>query len=311
MTWVPPWRPHRRTSDSAARSVDARYGHATPTCPRLTQLRIVDDYLAVNAANWDARADAHMGPGGYRVSMLDDPAWLSSVVRFDRPRLGDVRGLDGLHLQCHLGTDTISLARLGARMTGVDLSSRSLEHARVLAERAGAQIDYVQADVSSAPTALGGRTFDLVYTGIGALCWLPSVTRWAEVVAGLLKPGGELFIREGHPVLWAMDDPRPDELPVLAFPYFETEGVRFSEEQTYAGDEPIGSPDIVHFNHGLAEIFNALWSAGMEITMFDEHMSVPWNPLGDAMIDTGNDEWQLRVNPERLPATYTLRARKR
>lgn len=181
--------------------MDARYGHATPTCPRLTQLRIVDDYLAVNAANWDARADAHMGPGGYRVSMLDDPAWLSSVVRFDRPRLGDVRGLDGLHLQCHLGTDTISLARLGARMTGVDLSSRSLEHARVLAERAGAQIDYVQADVSSAPTALGGRTFDLVYTGIGALCWLPDIRRWGQTVAQLLRPGGRLFVRDAHPVL--------------------------------------------------------------------------------------------------------------
>lgn len=86
----------------------------------LTQLTIVGDYLSVNAANWDARAEAHMGPGGFQVNMLDDPAWLSSVVRFDQPRLGDVRGLDGLHLQCHLGTDTISLARLGARMTGLD-----------------------------------------------------------------------------------------------------------------------------------------------------------------------------------------------
>jgi 2-polyprenyl-3-methyl-5-hydroxy-6-metoxy-1,4-benzoquinol methylase len=130
----------------------------------------VDDYLSVNAANWDARADAHTGPGGYRLDLVEDPAWTSSVVRFDRPRLGDVRGLDGLHLQCHLGTDTVSLSRLGARMTGLDLSRRSLEYARALAERAGEQVDYVQADVYSAPEALGGRTFDLVYTGIGALC---------------------------------------------------------------------------------------------------------------------------------------------
>ena len=92
----------------------------------LSQSRMVDDYQAVNASNWDARAEAHMGPGGYDLDRLDDPAWLSSVVRFDQPYLGEVDGREGLHLQCHLGTDTISLARLGLRMTGLDLSSRSL-----------------------------------------------------------------------------------------------------------------------------------------------------------------------------------------
>lgn len=270
------------------------------------------DYRSINHANWETRVPVHAASEDYRLDrFIAEPDLLSEVVEFDRPRLGDVEGLDVVHLQCHLGNDSLSLARLGGNVTGLDFSASALEHARRVSAEGGPHVEYVDADVYDAVEVLGAGRFDLVYTGIGALCWLPSVTRWAEVVAGLLKPGGELFIREGHPVLWAMDDPRPDELPVLAFPYFETEGVRFSEEQTYAGDEPIGSPDIVHFNHGLAEIFNALWSAGMEITMFDEHMTVPWNPLGDAMIETDNDEWQLRVNPERLPATYTLRARKR
>ena len=112
-----------------------------------------------------------------------------------------VNGLDGLHLQCHLGTDTLSLARLGARMTGLDLSPRSLAHAAVIAGRAGQEIDFVEADVYGAVDALGERRFDLVYTGIGALCWLPDIRRWAETVARLLRPGGRLFVRDGHPVL--------------------------------------------------------------------------------------------------------------
>jgi SAM-dependent methyltransferase len=161
----------------------------------------VDDYLSVNAANWDARADVHSGPGGYQLHLFDDPDWISDVVRFDRPRLGDLAGLDGLHLQCHLGTDTVSLARLGARMTGLDLSGRSLEVARGVAARGGAEVAFVQADVYSAPEALAGRTFDLVYTGIGALCWLPDIRRWARTVALLLRAGGRLFVRDAHPVL--------------------------------------------------------------------------------------------------------------
>ena len=120
-------------------------------------------------------------------------------------------GLDVVHLQCHIGTDTLSLARLGARMTGLDFSSPALDLAKGLARDTGADIEYVEADVYQAPDLLGRDRFDMVFTGIGALCWLPSVARWAEVVSALLKPGGRLFIREGHPMLWSLADPRdPD-----------------------------------------------------------------------------------------------------
>src|SRR5690606_5114585 len=121
---------------------------------------------------------------GYGIDrLLADPAGLSGAVAFDRPRLGDIAGLDVVHLQCHLGTDTLSLARLGARVTGVDLSGVSLAEARSIAQRAGVAIEYVESDVYAAPDALGGRRFDLVYTGIGAICWLPSIDRWARTVA--------------------------------------------------------------------------------------------------------------------------------
>lgn len=295
---------------------------------RAGKITVMSDYLGVNAANWDARAEVHMGPGGYNVDVLDDPAWLSSVVRFDLPRLGDVRGLDALHLQCHVGTDTISLSRLGARLTGVDLSSRSLEYARVLAERAGAQIDYVQADVYSAPEALGGRTFDLVYTGIGALCWLPDIRKWGQTVARLLRPGGRLCVRDAHPVLnsvigLVVRDHHPDRdqqpdisgpgvaTPALELPYWENEdGLTWSDEVSYTGQAPVLSPVSREWNHALSEIVMAVLDAGLTLELLQEHDSVPWDALPGLMVQDEAGEHRLAQRPQRLPASFTLLARK-
>ena len=272
-----------------------------------------DDYRAINHANWESRVAFHVASPEYGFERFrDDPTHLSDVVRFDLPRLGDIAGLDVVHLQCHIGTDTLSLARLGANVTGLDFSGSAIEAARDLSATAGPAVEYVVADVYDAPAALGEGRFDLVFTGIGALCWLPSIGRWADVVARLLRPGGELFIREGHPVIWAMDDPRPDGLVALEYPYFETEGIPFVEDTTYvAHDGTLAAPATVSFNHGLGEIFNALWSHGFEITVFDEHDSVPWPALGDQMADVGGGEFRLIDRPERLPHSYTLRARLR
>jgi hypothetical protein len=112
-------------------------------------------------------------------------------------------------------------------------------------------------------------------------------------------------------VLWSLSDPRPDGLLVIEYPYFETEGVPFSDEQSYVPHEaPLASPDIIHFNHGLAEVITAAMDAGMILTAIEEHETVPWNPLGSAMEDVGNGEFRLRRDTARLPATYTLQATK-
>lgn len=268
-------------------------------------------YLAVNLANWNSRVRHHERAYGLQ-EFRADPAHLSDVVRFDLPRLGSVDGLDVVHLQCHIGTDTLSLARLGARsVTGLDFSAPALQVAAQLAADCATAIDYVESELYDAVEALGAARFDLVYTGIGALCWLPEIRRWAQVVAALLRPGGRLFIREGHPMLWSLADPRPDDLIVVEFPYFETDGVHFSEPLSYVPhDEPLTSPDIVCFNHGLAQVITALMSAGMSLTAIEEHDTVPWNPLADAMEPVGGGEYRLRQAPQRLAATYTLQATK-
>jgi len=274
----------------------------------------VEDYAELNRASWDERAPAHAASPDYGVDRFaSDPAYLSEVVRFDRPRLGDITGLRGAHLQCHIGTDTISLARLGAGMTGLDFSPASIAQARRIAGLAGADVRFVQAEVYDALTVLEPASFDLVYTGIGALCWLPDIARWAAVAAGLLRPGGRLFIREGHPMLWALADPRPDRLLVVEYPYFEREEpMVFDEGGTYVETDAVFTHNRTHeWNHGLGEIITALMTAGMDLTGLAEHDSVPWEALPGQMERIEGGEWRLADRPWRLAHSYTLQAVRR
>ena len=142
------------------------------------------------------------------------------MVSYDRSALGDLTGLDAVHLQCHIGTDTVSLARLGARVTGVDFSPGAL--AVAASSRRECRIDarFVESELYAVPEVLDAE-FDLVYTGVGALNWLPDIAGWARVVAGLLRPGGRLYLRDAHPMLLTMDYQRTDDLLSVVEPYFE------------------------------------------------------------------------------------------
>ena len=269
-------------------------------------------HLDANRANWDDRASAHavrtgLGYGVQRY--VTDSALLSDVVSFDRDRLGDITGLNTVHLQCHIGTDTLSLARLGARVTGLDFSPIALAEARALVAETGDAVDFVESDLYSALTVLPPASFDLVYTGIGALCWLPSIERWAAVVAGLLVPGGRLFIREGHPILWAMDERLDDDLH-LRFPYFEQqEPLEWDDDSTYvATDRPITNTKTYEWNHGLGEIVTALLNAGLTLTMLVEHDSVPWEALPGQMLERPNGEFALDAFAGVAPLSYTIQA---
>ncbi len=273
-------------------------------------------YLSLNRANWDDRAPLHAASPGYQVqAFVDDPHHLSGVVRFDQPRLGDVSRLDGIHLQCHIGTDTISLSRLGARMTGLDLSGVSIEHARRIAAAARADVDYIVSDVYAADTAVAGRTFDLVYVSLGALCWLPSVDRWAEVVAGLLRPGGRLFIRDSHPMLDTLDRDETSGFLHPVWPYFETPQPEvWDDAVTYvpaaAGDLHRITHTTTHsWNHALGEIVTAVLGHGLVLTLLEEHDSVPFSPFPGMVVDDLG-EWRLAEDPSCVAMSFTLGATK-
>lgn len=266
----------------------------------------MSDHFEANRRNWDERSHLHVASAGYDIDRLrsgDDQ--LSDVVAFDRRYLGDLSGMRVVHLQCHIGTDTLSLARFGADVVGLDQSSDSLNHARRLFDDTGTAGTFVEGNVYDAPSLLGSR-FDLVYTGVGALNWLPSVDRWAGVVAALLRPGGRLYVREGHPMLWALDDDASDGLRIT-YPYFETiEPLVFDEDTTYVEHPaPIVNTRTYEWNHGLGEIFTALTGHGLVVTTMREHRGLEWK-MFDHMV---YEDRQWKLPPEQrdlVPMMYSM-----
>jgi 2-polyprenyl-3-methyl-5-hydroxy-6-metoxy-1,4-benzoquinol methylase len=272
----------------------------------------LDEHRSANLRNWEERVPAHTAPGGYDVDrLLADPGQISRVVGYDAPRLGDLTGQRVLHLQCHIGTDTLSLARLGASVTGVDFSPAALAAARDLCARAGVDARFVESEVYDAPSALAGETFDLVYTSVGVLNWLPDISGWGQVVAALLRPGGRLFLREFHPMVFTIDERRTDDLLVVTYPYFETEDpLSWDDPTTYGNVEArLESSVTYEWNHGLAETVMAVIDAGLRLDALVEHRELEWQMLPQQVQDDAG-RWVLPHGPERLPLMFTLMATK-
>jgi SAM-dependent methyltransferase len=274
----------------------------------------LDEDRRLNYENWEDRVPIHAASQTYDLAGLaSDPERVTGVIARDRFRLPDLSGRDVVHLQCHIGTDTLSLARLGARsVTGYDFSPSALAVARNLAHDAGVDITYIEGELYDAPELLGRRRFDVVYTGTGALGWLPDIRGWARVVSGLMRPGGILHLHEGHPVLWSLDD-RDDELLAIEYPYFETaEPIAIDEgARTYTdGDtSSMTHTETREWNHGLGEIVQAIIDAGLTLTMLEELTYCDWLALPSVMEIGKDNAAVLRDRPERLPLTYTLQAR--
>ena len=268
-----------------------------------------DQYLADNQANWNDRVPIHAGPDGYRLDRyVDDPNRISEVVARDKAYLGDISGKTLLHLQCHIGTDTVSLARLGAKVTGVDFSAPALDVARGLASDLGLDATFVQSDVYAAAEVLDEQ-FDIVYTGVGAINWLPDVARWAQVVAACTRPGGTFYMQEGHPFLWALDHDRTDGQLVVTEPYFEeVQPATWNEGTTYLGTGTVDHTTSHEWNHGLGEILTALIGAGFRIDRLDEHTSLYWLAL-QHMYEETEGHWVLPEHQRnRVPLMYSLKA---
>ncbi|MET9274500.1 class I SAM-dependent methyltransferase [Kribbella sp. NPDC003557] len=261
--------------------------------------------VAANEADWNARAPLHAASDFY-----DRPAdfWFADYEWAD---LGPLDGRDVLHLQCHLGTETIEFARRGARTSGLDLSEKSLEAAREIATEAGVEVDYLHADVYDAVRAVGGRRFDVVYTGKGALCYLPDLQQWAEVVRELLKPGGVLYIVEFHPLLNSLREvslPGESDELVLRADYLEGRGpIAHDSTVTYTGDEVPGRQTSYEWRHGLGEIVTTLAGAGFRITGLRESEVLPW-PRWAAMRQTPDGWWRLPDDAPRIPLFFALKA---
>jgi SAM-dependent methyltransferase len=265
--------------------------------------------VAANNRNWDARAPIHAASKFYAIGERDPLSWFAP---FEWRDLGELVGRDVLHLQCHLGVETAAFALKGARTTGLDFSSVSVREAQRIAHEAGLAIDYVHADVYDAVEALGDRRFDIVYTGKGALCYLPDLSEWARTVAQLLKPGGFLYVAEFHPLFNALG---PTQKPgdnfdlVLRYDYLGGRGAVVRDSLYTYTDGPALAGDTVHYEwpHGLGEVVTALARTDFVIASLTETRLLPW-PRWPQMVRTDGGWWAMPPDEPRFPLLYGLKA---
>lgn len=265
--------------------------------------------MRANEANWDARTPVHLASRFYGLGESLDPSrWFASWEWED---LGELADRDVLHLQCHLGTETLAFAERGARTVGLDISEATVTAARGIAAKAGLDVTYVRANVYDAVEALEQRRFDVVCTGKGALCYLPDLDRWAETVAQLLRPGGLLYIVEFHPLLNSLGPkPAPDDTGelLLRHDYLGAPGVTVHRDATFTytdGPAVAGATESFEWMHGMDEAINALIGAGLTVRRLRESDELPW-PRWPRMERTESGWWRL---PEpRIPLLYGLLA---
>ncbi len=273
----------------------------------------LDEYQKNNQANWNDRARVHVTSEMYGLAnYIEEPERISDVVSFDAPLIGDIKGKSAVHLQCHIGTDTISLARLGAvDVAGLDFSETAVAEARKFSEACGAQVEYVAGNVYDAPELLG-RQFDLVYTGVGAINWIADLDRWAAAVAGCLKPGGQFYIREMHPMAFVFEEVDGKILPTYNYFTGPNNPLTWDEAWTYTdGDASTITHTKQHeWNHSIAEVFNALTTHGMEVTRIEEHQSIEWQFVPSAVME-GN-QWYLPTDlRQMMPLMFSMWATKK
>ena len=266
--------------------------------------RGMSGYSEANRAMWDERVPIHVDGEFYDLEGFIRGG--SSNLPFEVDELGDVEGRSLVHLQCHIGKDTVSWARRGARVSGLDFSAPAIEAARMLAERIGVEADFVVSDLYDAQAAFGHRTFDIVYTGRGALNWLPDIERWAQVAAALVAPGGVLYVSEFHPFTHVFADA---DLTV-AYDYFHDEPVVWDEPGTYADmTAKTVNNRCYEWNHGLGAVVSAVIDAGLQIELLHEHDITEFERW--PMLVRGDDgRYRLPEGTPSLPLMYSLRARR-
>lgn len=261
-----------------------------------------------NRANWNERVAVHLR--SYDLAPLR--AGKGRLTPIEIAELGDVRGKRILHLQCHIGTDTLTLAQMGAEVTGLDFSPPAIAAARALAAEIGVDARFVVSDLYAAPDVLPEPgAFDLVYTTWGTICWLPDIAGWARVVAHFLKPGGALYFADGHPAAYVFDDDvaGPAGFPGWFMPYFATDPLIQDDPRDYSDSAArLAASRTYQYAHPLGAIVGALLDAGLRLEFLHEHDRVAWRMFAALVPDEGG----LYRWPDQawLPLAVSLMARR-
>ncbi|MGD8966979.1 MAG: class I SAM-dependent methyltransferase [Anaerolineae bacterium] len=268
----------------------------------------MNEYLRANRKRWNELTPLHARSAFYDLQGLR--AGGLTLMPLEREEVGDVAGKSLLHLQCHFGLDTLSWARLGAQVTGVDFSEEAITLAQALSDELGIEADFICSDLYDLPTVLTSQ-FDIVFASYGVLCWLPDLTRWAEIIAHFLRPGGTFYIAEIHPFAAVFYDEEDAESLEVFYPYFHTpEPLRFEEEGSYA----VPDTQVVHtvtyeWPHSLGDVINSLISAGLQIEFLHEFPYACYGMF--PFLEQDEDGWwRSKDRDGSIPMTFSLKATK-
>jgi ubiquinone/menaquinone biosynthesis C-methylase UbiE len=260
------------------------------------------NYFEINKKSWNKRTPLHVNSDFYDVAgFLNGQNSLNDI---ELTLLGDVKGKKILHLQCHFGQDTLSLRRMGARVTGVDFSDKAIEEARNLAQKAGLEAQFICCNVYDLPQYLDEQ-FDIVFTSYGTITWLPDLNEWAKVIAHFLKPNGKFVLAEFHPFIWAFDN----DFEGIAYPYFNRGAFVAQQTGTYAAKNAAIKIEYVFWNHSVSETFNALVNNGLRIDILNEYDYSPYDCCAK-MVAIAPKKFQIIPFGDKAPLVYAIQATK-
>jgi 2-polyprenyl-3-methyl-5-hydroxy-6-metoxy-1,4-benzoquinol methylase len=256
-----------------------------------------DSYLKANQQLWDQKTEVHVDSEFY--DMQSFLAGQTSLNEIELSLLGDIRDKSLLHLQCHFGQDTLSLARMGARTIGIDLSEKAVQKAQQLADQLDLQARFIASDVFQLDKKLEGQ-FDIVFTSYGVIGWLPELKSWARIVDHFLKPGGQFIFVEFHPVVWMFDD----DFTKVDYAYFNKEAIIEETKGTYADRNAPINAQSYNWNHSLSDVIGALLERGLQVTHFQEYDYSPYDCFNHTV--KSEKGYQIKGMEGEIPMVFSL-----
>lgn len=260
------------------------------------------DYIEINRNAWNKKTDIHV-----RSAFYDMPSFLkgeSTLNSIELGLLGDIKGKSILHLQCHFGQDTISLSKMGAKVTGIDLSDKAIDKARALSKELNTDTEFICCNIYDLPNHLN-KQFDIVFTSYGTIGWLPDLQKWSDIISHFLKPEGKFVFVEFHPVVWMFDD----HFKTIAYNYFNTGVIHETYTGTYADQSADLVQEYMMWNHSLSEIISGLLQNGLNIDNFQEYDYSPYNCFKET-IEVGPKQFRIKHLENKIPLVFSLVATK-
>ena len=265
----------------------------------------MDEYLKQNQELWNELTPIHARSEFYDVEGFKKGRCTLKSIEIGE--VGDVEGKTLLHLQCHFGMDTLSWARRGAKVTGVDYSEESIKTARELSKETGIEAEFIQSDIYDLPKMLK-EEYDVVFTSYGVLSWLPDLKRWAELISHFVRAGGCFYMAEIHPFSYVFDDTKGTTELKVQYPYFSSpEPTKFEPEGDYAEPKAAVKNPSYEWTHSMGEIFNSLIQAGLKIEFLHEYPETCFQQFPFMKEDP--DGW-WRIEGDKIPLIFTLKATK-